>query len=71
MEPTITRYSEPSSFDHAPRGSICKKIRSMSDDFEIWVQVSEKEEEPCWVMAGSYNSDTPDSLIEQDIKASL
>lgn len=61
----LTRYGEPSKYDHGPFGSICKVIKAVSSKYDVYVQVNNDEENPTWHLIGSFSDQTDDDLIDQ------
>lgn len=59
----ILRKSPPNQYDQHPKGTECKVQASYhGDGYDIWVQTSEIESAPVWVLV--------DIVIKQD-KSSL
>lgn len=44
----IIRHSPPGKLDHAPMGTECQVIRGNRTIPEIYVQVSQYEDDPLW-----------------------
>lgn len=44
---TISRYSKPNKYDHAPRRTICKVFNGSTTEY--YMQVNEDESHPNWV----------------------
>jgi len=54
----IIRSSKPSKHDQCCYGSVCKSIKALSDEFEVYVQISHDENNPEWEKVGmSYTGD--------------
>lgn len=62
---TLIRYGEPSGMDHAPHGTLCKSVKTLCDSFEVYVQLSENEESPCWEKVGSFSPETEHTVQEE------
>lgn len=43
---TLIRRSEPTKFDHAPEGTLCRVVSLTKED--IYIQRSSDEENPRW-----------------------
>ena len=56
---TIVRHGPPSKFDEAPKDTYCKVINS-DKNFDLWIQVSSKEDEPCWQFVDTFTTITPE-----------
>jgi hypothetical protein len=74
----ITRCGEPTEFDMASYGTVCHVKKSQStaqsihwDDFDIYLQVGEDEEEPKWEFLGSFSSESPHDYIDDLIEVRL
>lgn len=62
---TIIRYSIPSKYDLFPFGTICKSIKTFKKDFEVYVQVSRKKDNPCWESLGIFKEDMENIIPEK------
>lgn len=49
---TIFRHSAPNIYDQAPQGTSC--IVTDGDVKLLYIQKSEDENDPCWVLMGPY-----------------
>lgn len=43
---TISRYSKPNKYDHAPRGTICKVFNGSNTEY--YLQVNTDDSNPSW-----------------------
>lgn len=64
-ENMLIRHGEPSKYDHSPYGTICKSVRALSDEFEIYVQLSNDESVPSWEMVGIFTKGTEHAIQEE------
>ncbi len=65
LENMLIRTGEPSKYDQSPFGTICKRVKTMDDTFEIYVQLSEDDSVPCWEKVGIFSSETNDKIQEE------
>jgi hypothetical protein len=65
----IVRHGSPSSFDHCPRGTQCRV--PFSDQFELFIQMSQKEDDPSWQSVGVFHQDTNEETIKSEIQSIL
>jgi hypothetical protein len=62
---TIVRHGPPSnSMDQCPKDTYCKVLNS-DKSFDLWIQVSSKEDEPCWQFVDSFPVRPPE--IDEDL----
>jgi hypothetical protein len=61
----LIRCGEPSKYDHAPCGTICKVNKPTSDEFEIYIQLSADESDPCWEKLGDFTAATIVDALEK------
>ena len=47
---TISRYSKPNKYDHAPRGTICKVFNGTNTEY--YMQVNSDDANPSWQQIG-------------------
>lgn len=47
---TIRRHSAPNQYDHWPKGTSM-----IVAEKEIYIQTSQDDNSPCWVLMGPYN----------------
>jgi len=52
MPKVITRYSQPSKLDHAQTGTRCNVLKPSRDRVDIYLQVSQQEDDPVWELIG-------------------
>lgn len=64
----ITRFGEPSSYDHCQFGTLCKKLKVHMKDYDIYVQVSNNESNPEWELVGTFNDLTEKTIEEEVLK---
>jgi hypothetical protein len=57
MDKAIIRHGEPSKYDHAPYGTLCKMVNIHYDDFTIYVQSNYDESNPNWKLVGVFTSE--------------
>jgi hypothetical protein len=62
----LIRYGKPSKYDHAPYGTPCKVVNALSDDFTLYLQVSDNEENPVWHEIGIFSQ--YDEHVQDKIK---
>jgi len=58
LENMLLRSGEPSKYDEAPYGTLCKTAKTLGDTFEIYVQLSLNEESPRWERVGVFSPET-------------
>lgn len=61
----IIRSSKPSKHDQLIYASICKTIKALSDEFDIYVQMSHDEKNPQWEKVGTFSPETNDLVIDE------
>jgi hypothetical protein len=66
----IIRHSKPSKHDVCCYGSVCKSLKVHSDEFDIYVQMSENQDNPNWEKAGTFTPKT-EELVTQEINRML
>lgn len=66
----ILRHSEPSKFDEAAHGSVCK-VPLKHDDYEIYVQMSHDDDHVRWESIGIFNERTHDDFVQEEINRTL
>ena len=66
----LIRFGEPSRYDQSPYGTLCKKVKMMSDIFEVYIQISEDDSKPCWEKIGIFSPKT-ENLIGHEVKRIL
>lgn len=66
----LIRYGEPSKYDHAVYGTICKVVKAHEPMFDIFVQLSQDEEAPLWNYVGAFDFGK-DSDITNQVKKFL
>jgi hypothetical protein len=66
----LVRYGEPSKYDHGPYGAICKVIKAATEQFDIYVQLSQHESNPQWHFVGAF-AIAPDDVIIQRVQELL
>lgn len=64
-ENMLIRHGEPSKYDYSPFGTICKCIKTLNDEFEIYVQMSNDEESPQWERLGIFSSSSEHTIQEE------
>lgn len=64
-EDIIVRYGEPSKYDQAPYGTLCKRIKTMSEAFEMYIQTSKNDTDPCWEKVGIFYPETEALMIKE------
>lgn len=62
----LIRHAEPSQYDHAAYGTVCKSIFSNTEDFNIYVQTSADESTPHWTLVGEFTP-TSEYTIEEEV----
>ena len=65
----IIRFGEPSKLDHAPYGTECKVTRSK--EFDIYIQMSQNEENPNWMFIGNFQNEFPEEELKIEIQNAL
>lgn len=65
LQNMLIRHGEPSNLDQAPYGTLCKSVKTLCDTFEVYVQISENEEIPCWEKVGIFNSETEYTIQDE------
>jgi hypothetical protein len=53
----LIRHSAPGKLDHAPWGTQCKVITSLSGGYDLYQQSSMDEENPVWVFMDTIYKD--------------
>jgi hypothetical protein len=66
----LFRSGEPTKYDQSPYGTICKRVKSLTDKFEIYVQMSKNDCCPLWEKVGMFSPET-ESLIEEEVNKIL
>lgn len=66
----IIRYGPPSKMDTAPLHTLCK-VANNSNVIDIYVQLSNNEEDPNWIHYAQYATNVSDEHIIQDITPKL
>lgn len=66
----LIRTGAPCKYDQSPCGTLCKKVTSLSDKFEVYIQMSKDESKPCWEKIGIFTTET-ENLIEVEVKRIL
>ena len=61
----LIRCGEPSKYDHAPYGTLCKVNKPTSEGFELYLQAGNEESEPQWQKIGDYTAETIDTALDQ------
>ena len=46
----ITRHSPPNKHDQWPKGTICKVTDAFNSKEDIWIQISNDQDNPLWEM---------------------
>jgi hypothetical protein len=64
----LSRCGEPTKYDHAPYGTVCKVIKTMQDEFELYIQLGADEAAPQWQSIGSYTVTSLENAIDEIIK---
>jgi len=67
----LIRCGEPSKYDHAPCGSICKVTKPTSEDFELYIQIGADESDPCWEKIGDFTAATVLDAVEKIVERIL
>lgn len=62
----ITRYGPPSKLDHAARGTACKVSHGL--EFDLYAQIGKDEEDPKWIILGTFNNSTTEEQLDEAIK---
>lgn len=52
MPKVIIRHSQPSKLDHAELGTKCHVLKHTKDTVDIYLQVSQQEDDPVWELIG-------------------
>lgn len=49
MDPLcIVRAAKPNKYDQAPKNSICKVVKALSNEYDIYRQLSSDNDNPIW-----------------------
>lgn len=59
----LIRHGQPSKLDHAPRATICKVLKHLSDDCEVYVQINEDDSDPRWEYVGVFSPEKEDAIM--------
>jgi hypothetical protein len=70
LENMLVRFSKPCKYDQSSYGTVCKTIKTMSDTFEIYIQMSKDECYPCWEKVGIFSEKT-EHLISEEVNRIL
>ena len=54
----IIRNGKPNKYDQAPQGALCKVITSLSQDCDLYKQISSHDDEPIWEFIGTTKKDS-------------
>lgn len=65
LENMLLRSGEPSKYDEAPYGTLCKTAKTMCDTFEIYVQTNLNSEAPHWEFVGVFSKESEYEIQEQ------
>jgi hypothetical protein len=65
----LTRHSQPSELDQHPYGTACKV--NIQETYDIYLQVSEDEDNPNWELLGNYNLTHEQDLLFTEMHARL
>lgn len=49
----IIRHSPPGKLDHAQRGTKCHVLRSLQPQADVYIQISNNEDDPIWEYSGT------------------
>lgn len=59
----LVRTGEPSKYDQSPYGTLCKKVKMMSDVFEMYIQMNKDDCNPRWEKVGIFSPETENLAI--------
>lgn len=54
---SLIRNGKPNKYDQAPQGTYCKTMNGLSDQYDLYQQISSNEDEPIWYLIGTYDKD--------------
>jgi len=49
----VIKYSAPTKFCYEPYGQVWKQLHD-NEEYSLYVQVSESQEDPCWITMGQF-----------------
>jgi len=52
--PVLMRHSKPSNLDQAPQGSLCKVLKVLSSEYDLYKQIGSDESNPYWELIGTF-----------------
>ncbi len=64
-ESMLIRAGEPSKYDQSPYGTLCKKVKTLNDNFEIYIQTSKDDCNPCWEKIGVFSQKTERLILKE------
>jgi hypothetical protein len=65
LDTMLIRSGKPSQYDQSPYGTLCKRVKAMSDVFENYIQMSKNDCYPCWEKVGIFTPDTECLIVEE------
>lgn len=68
---TIVRYGQPSKMDEAAYGSKCIVRSHHDDDYQLYLQVHKKSDDPKWELIGLFGPGSSQHYIDQLINMRL
>ena len=66
----IVRSGPPSKYDECSYGSVCKSIKTGSDQFDIYVQMNRDDQNPHWEKVGTFSPET-NNLVDDEVNTVL
>lgn len=67
----IERYGVPSKHDQLPYGTSCKVINHSHDEYDLYLQVGEDEDDPKWELLETFNSQSIQDYVNCRIEDRL
>jgi hypothetical protein len=64
----IVRSGVPSKYDECAYGSVCKSVKPLRDEFDIYVQMSHDDNSPRWEKVGTFSPKTYELVIQEVTK---
>lgn len=61
----LIRFGKPSKYDQLPYGTICKRISTMGETFEVYIQMGKNDSYPCWEMVGIFTPQTENTIADE------
>ena len=63
----MKRYGPPGNLDSAPHGTICQVDNE--EGMDIHVQINKNQDEPKWVLMGTYKKSTTIEELDQEAQS--